>query len=67
MEAQFERDHCEPEQRAERSEKLKALLREARKLAPDVSDYEFLAALEERYRTYARDRNASARRMGRPE
>ena len=65
MAAQSDRDHCEPEERGAWTDKLKALLNEARKLRPDVSDYEFLAALEDHYRKYRRERSMAARKAGR--
>jgi hypothetical protein len=56
LEALYERDHCEPDQRGRCERNLRRLINDALQRLPGVSHDQFLEALKDRYQQFKKAR-----------
>ena len=56
LEALYERDYCEPDQRGRCERNVRRLLNDALQRVPQVSQDQFMEALKERYQQFKRSR-----------
>jgi predicted YcjX-like family ATPase len=56
LEALYERDHCEPDQRGRYERNVRRLISDALQRLPNVSHDQFLEALKDRYQQFKKAR-----------